>query len=204
MEINYAGDDPADLYENITPVAPGQYITEGIVPRIPHREDHPDTLALNEFVSWLFEQAAEWRRDTAECVAIGNIPQAETKIAGVLALSLAQGKLRELADKYHPDEAESPTGAGSGPHTGPTAEVMNGEVRPGDRVAYSTRAGSMHDMTIGTVEAVSVSPHPWNGGFTPALKVSPELWSGYRVGSEHGTGTPRIVTLTTLDRVVKL
>lgn len=77
-----------------------------------------------------------------------------------------------------------------------TAKVLNGEVKAGDQIAYSTRSGSYQDMTIGEVVEVRK--------LAGQLSVRPLTWSGYRVPYNGNDGTGRIVTLTALDRVVKL
>jgi hypothetical protein len=78
-----------------------------------------------------------------------------------------------------------------------TAKVLNGEVQAGDTIAYSTRTGSYQDMTIGTVAEVTEAS-TWGSPVHPVLKVRPTLTSGYHVAPF------KIVTLTSLDRVVKM
>jgi hypothetical protein len=78
------------------------------------------------------------------------------------------------------------------------AQVLNGTVGVGDKIAYATRTGSSMDMNIGTVTDVSEREHPWRSGVTTfALKVN--------VTESTDTYTlPRNVTITVIDRVVKL
>lgn len=69
------------------------------------------------------------------------------------------------------------------------AKVLNGEVQPGDRVAYATRQGSWMTMNIARVVAV--------GEQGRCLDVQVEQ-------SSDGYANDRIRILGVLDRVVKL
>lgn len=86
-----------------------------------------------------------------------------------------------------------------------TAEVLNGTVEAGDRVAYATRHGSSMHMRIGRVtEVISYQAERWNSG---TRKREPFTAHSLRVQVERssGWGKPdKPVRLTELDRVVKL
>jgi hypothetical protein len=81
------------------------------------------------------------------------------------------------------------------------AKVLNGEVRPGDRVAYATRVGNCAAIHLGTVVEIREVPHSWREGVTVTklrIKVEAETQAYYSDGRE------RIRTIGELDRVVKL
>lgn len=73
-----------------------------------------------------------------------------------------------------------------------TVKVLNGEVSVGDTIAYSTRSGSSHEMTIAEVVEIPA-------GF-PCLKVR----MVEATDSKWRAHPKQILTLTVLDRVVKL
>jgi|SRR5579871_6017768 len=71
----------------------------------------------------------------------------------------------------------------------PAAKVLNGSVQEGDKVAYSSRSGSWMTMSIGIVTEV----RPLAGKICVRVEQSSDHWL-------HN----RVVTLSRLDRVVKL
>jgi hypothetical protein len=79
-----------------------------------------------------------------------------------------------------------------------TAQVLNGEVKAGDTIAYATRGGSSLDMSIGTILDVFEKDHNWKSGVkVPVLRVK-------TTQSTDNYNLPRTVTVNVLDRVVKM
>ena len=73
------------------------------------------------------------------------------------------------------------------------ADVLNGTVFKGDRVAYSTRQGNSSAIHLGVVEEVTTRA-TWNKTF-PVLKIRVDCETG-------GIGIQKIRTVEKLDRVV--
>jgi hypothetical protein len=78
-----------------------------------------------------------------------------------------------------------------------TAQVLNGTVKIGDTIAYSVKTGAIHDMNIATVRDIRNKSHDWKDEIVQVLKVKVTKSSGY-------ADVPRTVTVSVLDRVVKL
>jgi hypothetical protein len=80
------------------------------------------------------------------------------------------------------------------------AEVLNGTVQTGDRVAYATREGNVPAIHLGVVIEIVEKPHPWREGVTSTtlrIKVDTETNASW-----HDQSRSRLVG--SLDRVVKV
>lgn len=79
-----------------------------------------------------------------------------------------------------------------------TAQVLNGTVKIGDKIAYATRGGSSLDMSIGFIWDIIEKDHSWKSGVkVNVLKVKV-------LRSTDTYNVPRNVTVAVIDRVVKL